>query len=239
MTLELQEIGFHYRSGEQILNNCCHTFENGITALVGANGAGKTTLLRLLASLLKPKSGQINYCGHSIHTSASKLAEYRKLLGWLPQQASLAKNIVAIDYLRYLCWLKQIPSHEAETTIINLAQQLEVEQVLACPMRQLSGGTRRRVTLAGAMLGSPKVLLLDEPSVGLDPTQRQAFLNALTPLSSKCIIILSTHILEDVFLAANSCVTVADKTIKSAFSIDALRAQDSLTLELLRSKIGM
>ena len=106
-------------------------------------------------------------------------------------------------------------------------------------MRQLSGGTRRRVTLAGAMLGSPKVLLLDEPSVGLDPTQRQAFLNALTPLSSKCIIILSTHILEDVFLAANSCVTVADKTIKSAFSIDTLRAQDSLTLELLRSKIGM
>ena len=217
MTLELQEIGFHYRSGEQILNNCCHTFENGITALVGANGSGKTTLLRLLASLLKPKSGQINYCGHSIHASASKLAEYRKLLGWLPQQASL----------------------EAETAITNLAQQLEVEQVLACPMRQLSGGTRRRVTLAGAMLGSPKVLLLDEPSVGLDPTQRQAFLNALTPLSSKCIIILSTHILEDVFLAANSCVTIADKTIKSAFSIDALREQDALTLELLRSKIGM
>ena len=235
MTLELQEIGFHYRSGEQILNNCCHTFENGITALVGANGAGKTTLLRLLASLLKPKSGQINYCGHSIHASASKLAEYRKLLGWLPQQASLAKNIVAIDYLRYLCWLKQIPSREAETAITNLAQQLEVEQVLARPMRQLSGGTRRRVTLAGAMLGNPKVLLLDEPSVGLDPTQRQA----LTPLSSKCIIILSTHILEDVFLAANSCVTIADKTIKSAFSIDALREQDALTLELLRSKIGM
>ena len=171
----------------------------GITALLGPNGAGKTTLLRCLATVLEPEGGRIEIRGINA-TQRSNVRAVRRMLGYVPQNPQLYPSVTVRQFLDHIAILREISERDARraevehvATITDLTAQLDKK------VRTLSGGTRQRVALAQALLGAPPVLLLDEPTVGLDPGQRNAFRSVLGELRSPAMtIILSTHLTDDV-----------------------------------------
>lgn len=192
------------------LENVHLQFDNGIYGLLAPNGAGKTTLMKMLVTLIFPTKGEIRYNGENIIHLGSK---YRELLGYLPQQFGYYKHYSPAKYLLYLSALKGISKHEAKEKIPELLKLVGLEDVMHKKMRKFSGGMIQRVGIAQALLNDPKILILDEPTAGLDPTERARFRKLLTQLANDRIIILSTHIVSDVESIANEIIMIKDKTI--------------------------
>ncbi|KZM53571.1 ABC-type multidrug transport system ATPase subunit [Aeribacillus composti] len=192
------------------LENVHLQFDNGIYGLLAPNGAGKTTLMKMLVTLIFPTKGEIRYNGENIIHLGSK---YRELLGYLPQQFGYYKHYTPAKYLLYLSALKGISKHEAKEKIPELLKLVGLEDVMHKKMRKFSGGMIQRVGIAQALLNDPKILILDEPTAGLDPTERARFRKLLTQLANNRIIILSTHIVSDVESIANEIIMIKDKTI--------------------------
>ncbi|AXI38187.1 MAG: ABC transporter ATP-binding protein [Bacillaceae bacterium] len=192
------------------LENVHLQFDNGIYGLLAPNGAGKTTLMKMLVTLIFPTKGEIRYNGENIIHLGSK---YRELLGYLPQQFGYYKHYTPAKYLLYLSALKGISKHEAKEKIPELLKLVGLEDVMHKKMRKFSGGMIQRVGIAQALLNDPKILILDEPTAGLDPTERARFRKLLTQLANDRIIILSTHIVSDVESIANEIIMIKDKTI--------------------------
>ena len=170
----------------------------GLFGLVGPNGAGKTTLMRILAGLLRPTSGQVSVLGNDITTGPGKLA-VKSVLGYLPQELGLYPDLNAYEFLEYIALLKGVTDSAIRKT--QLAETIELVGLTADArrkMRTFSGGMKRRVGIAQALLGSPQLLIVDEPTSGLDPEERVHLRNLLTEMSTRCTVILSTHIVEDV-----------------------------------------
>ena len=173
---------------------------NGVYGLLGVNGAGKTTLMRMICTLLTPTSGQILCDGKDI---LKMEGEYRNLLGYLPQEFGFYPEFSVKDYLLYIACLKGVRPVVAKKRVKELLSQVGLSKAAGKKMKKLSGGMKRRVGIAQAILNNPKILILDEPTAGLDPTERVRFRNLISELSKERIVILSTHIVSDVEYIAN------------------------------------
>lgn len=183
------------------------TFSPGVYGLLGPNGAGKTTLMKLLATLLFPTKGQILWDGEDILALG---ADYRGLLGYLPQQFGYYHNYTPRQFLRYAAALQCIPKREAEGRISRLLELVGLGEDGDRKLRKFSGGMIQRVGIAAAMLNDPRLLILDEPTAGLDPRERVRFRNLIHSLAEDRIVLLSTHIVSDVETIAGQIVMFRD-----------------------------
>lgn len=185
-------------------------FKNGVYGLLAPNGAGKTTLIKLLTTLIFPSKGEILYDGVDV---VALDEGYRDVLGYLPQDFGYYKNYSPKEFLLYLSALKGIEKSKAIEIIDELLELVALKEVANKKMRKFSGGMIQRVGIAQALLNNPKVLILDEPTAGLDPKERVRFRNIISELSRDKIIIISTHIVSDIEFIANEVIMIKDKKI--------------------------
>ena len=172
--------------------------ERGITALLGPNGAGKTTFLRILATALAPTSGSLRVFGRDPADALGRLA-IRRQLGYVPQELGLYDNFTAFDFVDYVAILKEHEDRRARhNEVRRVLEDVDLSDVRSRKIRKLSGGMRRRVALAQALLGDPALVVLDEPTIGLDPEQRLRFRQVISRQADQRCVVLSTHMTEDV-----------------------------------------
>lgn len=186
------------------------TMANGVYGLLGVNGAGKTTLMRMLCTLLKPTSGYI-YCDEEDIFKMD--GKYRNLLGYLPQDFGFYPEFTVNDYLLYIASIKGIRPVVARKLTNELIAKVGLTKVTNKKLKKLSGGMKRRAGIAQAMLNNPKILILDEPTAGLDPNERVRFRNLISELSEERLVLLSTHIVSDIEYIANEILMMKDGTI--------------------------
>lgn len=199
--MELQMVNITKRFGDfKAVDDMNIRVTNGVYGLLGMNGAGKTTLMRMICTLLTPTSGQILCDGKDI---LKMEGEYRNLLGYLPQEFGFYPEFTVKDYLLYIASLKGIRPAVAKKRVKVLLNQVGLTKAENKKMKKLSGGMKRRVGIAQAIINNPKILILDEPTAGLDPMERVRFRNLISELSEERIVILSTHIVSDVEYIAN------------------------------------
>lgn len=167
--------------------------QKGVYGLLGANGAGKTTLMRMICGILTPTSGTISFDGIDVATE-----EYRAVLGYLPQDFGYYPNFSGRDFLLYMAALKGIGKKTAEKRVAELLDMVSLTEVAKKKIKTYSGGMKQRIGIAQALLNHPQILILDEPTAGLDPKERVRFRNLIEELGKDCIIILSTHIVSDI-----------------------------------------
>ena len=182
--------------------------EHGLYGMLAPNGAGTTTLIKMITTLLFPSEGEILYDGIPIQKMGEK---YRDLIGYLPQQFGYYKNNTPVQYLDYLAALKNLPRQGLRDKIDGLLELVGLLDVADKKMKKFSGGMIQRVGIAQAMLNDPKILILDEPTAGLDPKERARFRNIISALSKDRIVILSTHIVSDIESIANQVIMIKDK----------------------------
>ena len=192
--LKLMDIEKRYKDKEAV-RKFNYTFVNGVYGLLGENGAGKTTLMRLICGILKPTTGNI-YCDNI--EIASMGAEYRKLLGYLPQEFGYYDEFTAERFLRYMAALKALPKEYADSRIEELLDLVELKNKKKKKLKTFSGGMIRRIGIAQALLNDPEILILDEPTAGLDPKERVRFRKVISSLGKNRIVLLSTHIVSDI-----------------------------------------
>lgn len=176
------------------LDNISLKIGQGMFGLLGKNGAGKTTLMRTIATLINKTQGEITVCGVPVEKSA----QVRKIIGYLPQEFSLYPKMRVFDVLDYLGVLSGMSKKERKTSIEKVLEEVNLSQYRKAKVKVLSGGMKRRLGIAQAILHNPKVLIVDEPTAGLDPQERIRFRNLLCDLAKDRIVILSTHIVEDI-----------------------------------------
>ena len=193
--------------GFKAVNNFSYQMDCGVYGLLGVNGAGKTTLMRMLTTLMKPTSGQITWDGEDVFAMDGK---YRLLLGYLPQDFGYYPDFSVYDYLMYIAALKGIRPAVARQRVKELLKQVGLVKARNKKMKTLSGGMKRRAGIAQAMLNDPKILILDEPTAGLDPSERIRFRNLISELSEDRIVLLSTHIVSDIEYIANEILLMKD-----------------------------
>jgi ABC-type multidrug transport system ATPase subunit len=182
--------------------------EGGMFGLLGPNGAGKTTLMRIIAGLLRPTSGAVEVNHHNLDTPQGKLA-VQSLLGYLPQDMGLYPDLTAREFLNYIGVMKGL--RERKTRAGQVEELLELVRLRDVGDRRLktfSGGMKRRVGIAQTMLGSPQLLIVDEPTVGLDPEERVRIRNILSDIAGRCTVILSTHVIEDIGHSCNDLAII-------------------------------
>ncbi|MGU8345240.1 ATP-binding cassette domain-containing protein [Clostridium perfringens] len=192
-------------------------FNNGVYALLAPNGAGKTTLIKLLTTLIFPTSGEILYKGTDI---VSLDGEYRDIIGYLPQDFGYYRNYTPRKFLLYLAALKGIKKEDAVEKVKEVLKVVSLENVENKKMKGFSGGMIQRVGIAQALLNDPKILILDEPTAGLDPKERVRFRNLLSDLSRDRIVIISTHIVSDIEFISNEVIMIKDHKVLYKDSIE-------------------
>lgn len=195
MKLAINEVSKRYRGNVWGLRDFGLELGPGVLGLVGPNGAGKTTLMRILATVTKPTEGQVTWNGVDIAKSPDGL---RAVLGYLPQDFGVYPHLNAVEFLDYLAAIKGVEAKAAHRRIDELLHILGLVEVGKRPLGGYSGGMKQRVGIAQALLNDPQLLIVDEPTAGLDPEERVRFRHLLTELSGERIVILSTHIVSDV-----------------------------------------
>jgi ABC-2 type transport system ATP-binding protein len=196
LSLEIRGISKRYPNGVQALNNLSLSIGNNMFGLLGPNGAGKSTLMRTIATLQDPDSGQILLNGMDVVANKDAV---RRQLGYLPQEFGVYPRISALDMLHHLAVMKGIgKSSERKEIVDALLRQTNLWDVRKKSLSTYSGGMKQRFGIAQALLANPKLIIVDEPTAGLDPAERNRFLNLLSSLARDVIVILSTHIVDDV-----------------------------------------
>ena len=218
MKLEINDLTKEF--GDFIaVNHMNLTMTSGVYGLLGVNGAGKTTLMRMLCTLLKPTDGSIRCDGKDIFEMDS---EYRKFLGYLPQEFGFYPEFTVEDYLLYIAALKGIRPIVAKKRVKELISKVGLSKASHKKMKKLSGGMKRRAGIAQAMLNNPKILILDEPTAGLDPNERIRFRNLISELSEDRLVLLSTHIVSDIEYIANEILLMKDGTLMRKGTADEI-----------------
>lgn len=179
------------------------TLTHGVYGLLGPNGAGKTTLMRIMTDLLAPSTGRVLLDGQDIAVMG---ASFRKKLGYLPQDFGVYPNFTAEQFLLYIARLKGLSKFEAKRQTDELLHMVGLEEKSNKTLKGFSGGQRQRVGIAQALLGDPEILVLDEPTAGLDPEERMRFRGIISSLSQQRIVLLSTHIVSDLEAVANEVI---------------------------------
>ena len=206
MELTLDRLTKHY--GRKIAVDCVSArLGPGVYGLLGANGAGKTTLMRMLCAILEPTSGQVFWDGED---TAAMGAAYRTVLGYLPQDFGYYPGYTAAEFLAYIAALKGIPRGAAAGRVRQLMRTVGLQGAADRKLRTFSGGMKQRVGIAQALLNDPQILILDEPTAGLDPKERVHLRNLLADYAGDRIVILSTHIVSDVEAIADRVFVMKD-----------------------------
>jgi ABC-type multidrug transport system ATPase subunit len=196
MALTITGLSKTYPNGVKALKNLSLTIGNNMFGLLGPNGAGKSTLMRTIATLQDPDSGTIDLDGLNVLTQKN---EVRKILGYLPQEFGVYPKMSAVDMLQHLAVMKGIPSASERKAIVEaLLQQTNLWESRKKSLSTYSGGMKQRFGIAQALLANPKLIIVDEPTAGLDPAERNRFLNLLSSIGRNVTVILSTHIVDDV-----------------------------------------
>lgn len=206
MELKITNLTKDFRKTRAV-NGVNYTFRSGVYGLLGVNGAGKTTLMRMLTTLLNPTSGAITWDGEDIFKMDKA---FRRLLGYLPQDFGAYPDFSVQDYLMYISTLKGMKPAAARARVAQMLELTGMTQFKGKKMKALSGGMKRRAGIAQAVLNDPQILILDEPTAGLDPSERIRFRNLISELASDRIVLLSTHIVSDVESAASQIILMKD-----------------------------
>ncbi len=205
MKLSIKNVGKQYRSNFWGLRNFSLELNPGILGLLGPNGAGKSTLMRILATVTTKTEGEVTWNGVDIDRYPDDL---RQVLRYLPQDFGVYPNLNAIEFLEYMAAIKGLDKNSANQRIEELLQLVNLVDSARRPLGSYSGGMKQRVGIAQALLNDPQLLIVDEPTAGLDPEERVRFRNLLADLSGERIVILSTHIVSDVEATANSIAII-------------------------------
>jgi ABC-2 type transport system ATP-binding protein len=196
LALKITGLSKTYPNGVKALKNLTLTIGNNMFGLLGPNGAGKSTLMRTVATLQDPDSGSVELDGLNVLTQKD---EVRKVLGYLPQEFGVYPKLSALDMLHHLAILKGVTNKAERTQMVEaLLQQTNLWNVRKKALSTYSGGMKQRFGIAQALLANPKLIIVDEPTAGLDPAERNRFLNLLSSIGSNVTVILSTHIVDDV-----------------------------------------
>ena len=196
MQLKISGLSKTYPNGVQALKNVNLTINNGLFGLLGPNGAGKSSLMRTIATLQEADSGTVFLDDLNV---LQEKEEVRKILGYLPQEFGVYPNVSAEELLNHLAVLKGAIDKKQRTELVNaLLHQTNLYEARKKKLGGYSGGMKQRFGIAQALIGNPKIIIVDEPTAGLDPTERNRFLNLLSEISENVIVILSTHIVDDV-----------------------------------------
>lgn len=223
MELTITQLSKQFKD-KTAVDNVCLNLTPGIWGLLGANGAGKTTLMRMIADIMKPTSGKIIYNGKDIHVMGG---EYRNIFGFLPQDFGFFQDFTVKDYLEYVAALKDIPAREMRKKIDSLLGTLTLSDVKNKKIIKLSGGMKRRVGIAQAMLNDPKILIMDEPTAGLDPGERVRFRNFISEFSHDRIVLISTHIVSDIeYIATQNAIMKAGKILNVGTTDELVKQVD-------------
>lgn len=207
MKLLLKNISKKYGKKEEIfaVKDVNLTFNYGISGLIGANGAGKTTLMNIICNLIEPTAGEVYFNDESIEKAGEKFYEN---LGYLPQQFGYYDNFTGVEYLNYIGTVKGMNHSEIKSRIKELLEVLSLQNIGNKKIKTYSGGMKQRLGIGQALLNDPKILVLDEPTAGLDPKERIKIKKYLSDISKEKIIILSTHIVSDIQSIANQIVMI-------------------------------
>jgi ABC-2 type transport system ATP-binding protein len=218
MSLVLSGVSKRYGSRWAVRDVACE-LDTGMVGLVGPNGAGKTTLMRMVASLLPLSAGSVEWNGVDVVRQGWRL---REVLGYLPQDFGVYPELSARTFLRYMAAMKQLPDDRARRRVDELLEMVNLTRDADRKLRTYSGGMKQRVGIAQALLNDPELLIVDEPTAGLDPEERVRFRTLLASLTEARLIILSTHIVGDVEAVAGRMLVMKDGTILADTTPDNL-----------------
>jgi ABC-type multidrug transport system ATPase subunit len=210
MQLEIKNISKKYSKDKYGLKDFSLTINNGILGLLGPNGAGKSTLLKMIATVSKPTEGMIVLNQNNIVKDPNYM---RKQLGFLPQDFGVYPNLNAYEFLEYMAAMKGVGGKNLKERITQLLTGLNLIDAAKKPIGTYSGGMKQRIGIAQALLNNPKIILFDEPTVGLDPEERVRFRNLISDLANDCIVILSSHIVSDIDTIADEVVIMKNGSL--------------------------
>lgn len=230
-SLAITKVSFSY-SGTIALDEVSSEFLSSKIAILGPNGAGKSTLLSLIDTSQNPASGGIVVQGLDVKADRAK---YRDLLGVVPQSMAMQPGMTCEETLLYVSWLRRVPHDIAGLRVREALASVGLEGYSHHPVRHLSGGMRQRLALAQALVNRPKVLVLDEPTVGLDPEQRVAFRALLNNLTST-IVIFATHLVDDVVALADEVIVIAEGRVLWAGEIADFARNEKISTEIVESR---
>lgn len=219
--LKLVNVNKHYGK-KHALKNFSFEFESGIYSLLGPNGAGKSTLMNIISDNIKAdKNSKVLYDNTATITLG---ANFRAKIGYMPQHQNLYDSFTAMRFMMYMSALKDLPKKDAQQEILTLLEKVELSDVKDKKISEFSGGMKQRLLLAQALLGSPEIIILDEPSAGLDPKQRETVRNILIHLAEEegKTIIISTHIISDIENISTKVLFIKDGTLINAGSPEKL-----------------
>ncbi|GHB95348.1 ABC transporter ATP-binding protein [Thermomonas carbonis] len=222
LELALESVGYRYRGGHEAVAGVGLTMAPGIVGLLGPNGAGKSTLMRVLSTLAKPTSGRVLWRGEDIVRRPDAL---RGELGYLPQDFGVYEALSAREFLVFLAAVKGLPSPGVAARVDECLEMVGLDDVADRRLGGYSGGMRQRVGIAQALLNDPKLLIVDEPTVGLDPEERVRFRHLLAELAGERLVILSTHIVSDIEASASTLAVMSGGRLRFHGTPEALMAE--------------
>lgn len=218
LELQVEHLCKNYHK-KKALKDANFTLRNGIYGLLGENGAGKSTLMRMLVTVDFPTSGSIRYGGTDIFAMDE---EYRSLIGYMPQDYSVYAGFTAKDFLEYMGVLKGIPEAKLKARIPEVLAFVNLSEVADKKVRTFSGGMKRRIGIAQAIINDPRILILDEPTAGLDPKERIRFSNIISDMGKDKIVLLSTHIVSDIEAIATKLIVMKQGEVLETGNVDEL-----------------
>ena len=234
--LEIKGLTKKYKD-KLALDNFTYTFEKGVYGLLGPNGAGKSTLMNILVDGIKKSGGDIRYNGENI----SKLGyKYRDIIGYVPQQQGMYDSFTAEEFLNYIANLKGINKKEISDKVTEMLEFVNLENVRKKKLGGFSGGMKQRILIAQALINDPDILILDEPTAGLDPNERIRIRNLIAQISINKIVIIATHIVSDIEFIANKIIMLsAGKIIKNGSPSELLSEIDGYVFEEMIEKCNV
>ena len=219
------------------LDNFTYTFEKGVYGLLGPNGAGKSTLMNILVDGIKKSGGDIRYNGENITKLGYK---YRDIIGYVPQQQGMYDSFTAEEFLNYIANLKGINKKEISDKVTEILEFVNLENVRKKKLGGFSGGMKQRILIAQALINDPDILILDEPTAGLDPNERIRIRNLIAQISINKIVIIATHIVSDIEFIANKIIMLsAGKIIKNGSPSELLSEIDGYVFEEMIEKCNV
>lgn len=221
--LEVEELTMRYplpktRNGptyKTALDHVSFQLGNGLYGLLGPNGAGKSTLINILTDSLRQTAGWVSWNREDIHTMGKK---FRRILGYMPQQQTLYESFTGLQFLSYVCALKEIPTKHSKMEIERVSVTVNMKQHLSRRLGTYSGGMKQRLLIAAALIGEPKLLILDEPTAGLDPKERIRVRQMLASLAEKRTVLVATHVVSDIETVATEILLLKDGCLVSKAS---------------------
>lgn len=219
MELSVRNIEKSYPGKGTVLHDISFRLTNGIYGLLGPNGAGKTTIMNILTANLSPDFGQVLYQGQEIGKMGKK---YLRKIGYAPQQQWMYEDLRAIEYLYYFAVLKGLPKDIQKKRARELLETVNLQEAAYQKIRTLSGGMKQRLLLAQALLNDPELIILDEPTAGLDPQERIRIRNLISKVSRDCIVLIATHVVQDVECIAKEILLMKQGSLIKMDTPDSL-----------------